>query len=139
MKIIVTVLALIICLNVPTAVFASGLGKLVTKETQEKLGLEFDLSAKSEEHSTLVRLTIPKAGKLKDVLEIRLSIPAEDQQHFLVRAPLEMREGDGALGISAQLSPKLAEKAAIDLVMQKGRREFFYHVRLADYIEKAAK
>ena len=136
MKLILTGLAFVIGWSLPSPVFCSGLGKLVTKETQEKLGLEFDLSAAADENSVLVLLKIPKEGKLKDVIEIRLSIPAEDQKHFLVRAPLEMREKDGAVGIYAQLSPELAEKAAIDLVMEHGRREFFYHVRLADYIEK---
>jgi hypothetical protein len=139
MKSVLTGLAFLICWSLPSTAYSSGLGKLVTKETQEKLGLEFDLSATAEEHAVLVLLKIPKTGALKDVLEIRLSIPAEDKRHFLVRAPLEMREKGGAVGVSAQLSPELAEKAAIDLVMEKGRREFFYHVRLSEYITKKSR
>jgi hypothetical protein len=137
MKSILSALAFAICLSSHSPAFSRGVGKLVTKQTQEKLGLEFDLSAAADENSALVILKIPKSGKLKDVLEVRLSISAEDQKHFLVRAPLEMREKDGAVAVSAQLSPELAEKAAIELVMTKGRNEFFYHVRLSDYIVRA--
>ena len=137
MKSMLTVAALVIFLAWDSPAVARGLGKLVTKETQEKLGLDFDLSATSDDDSALIILRIPKAGKLKDVQEVRLSISADNQKHFLVRAPLEMRDKDGAISVSAQLSPELANKAAIDLVMEQGRREFFYHVRLSDYITRA--
>jgi hypothetical protein len=116
-----------------------GLGKLVTKANQQELGLEFELSAIREPEAVIVSITIPAKDKLRDLRNVRLSIPAEDERHFLVRAPLEMRkEGDG-IRVGAQLAPELAAKTTLDLVVEEGRREFYYAVRVADYITDRGK
>ena len=125
---------LITLMAFPHASPASGLGKLVTKGTQKELDLEFDLSAIHEGEAVVVSMTIPKSGKLKDLRIVALSIHAENQKYYLVRAPLDMKHVDAGIRVSAQLAPELAVKAALDLVVQEGRREFYYAVRVKDYI-----
>jgi hypothetical protein len=118
----------------PGIAYSSGVGKLVTKATQKELGLEFELSATREPDAVIVRMTVPKNGKLKDLRQVRLSILAENQKDFLVLAPLDMRAENGGLRVSAQLAPEFAAKATLDLVVEEGRRESFYSVKVADYI-----
>jgi len=118
----------------PTASPARGLGKLVTKATQKELELEYELSAIREPEAVIVSMTITKDGKLKDLRQVRLSILAENQKNYLILAPLEMSQIEGRVRVSAQLDPELAGKATLELVVEEGRSEFYYAVRINDYI-----
>ncbi len=119
---------------------ARGLGKLVTKATQAKMELDYDLSAIQEPNAVVLDMKIPKRGKLSDVRRVRLSVMAEDGKHCLIRLPLERENAEGAIRVTGQITPELAANAHIELVMEEGRREFYYYVRLADYVtERAAK
>jgi hypothetical protein len=126
--------ALLVAAMLPGISLARGLGKVVTKATQKELGLDFELSATREPVAVLINMTIKRSGKLKDVRQVRLSIPAENQKDFLLLAPLAVREVGGELRVSAQLAPALAANASVDLVVEEGPREFFYQVKVVDYI-----
>ena len=120
----------------PKASSARGLGKLVTKATQKELELEYELSAIREPGAVIISMAIPKDGKLKELRQVRLSILAKNRKNYLILAPLEMRQVDDRIQVSAQLDPELAEKATLELVVQEGRTEFFYSVRISDYISE---
>jgi len=135
MRIFISLVALVAVLVVVSgASLARGLGKVVTKATQKELELNYELSAIRDPNAVIVSMTISKEGKLADLRHVRLSILAENQKDFLILAPLEMLEVDGKIRVSAQLDPGMAEKARLDLVVEEGRREYFYAVSLKDYI-----
>ncbi len=120
-------------------IVASSLGKVVTKANQKEIGLDYELSAIREPDAVIVSMTIPKRGKLEDLRIVRLSITAENGKNFLVRAPLQMSKKGEGVHVSAQIAPELAEKASLDLVVEEGRRESYYAVRMADYITERGK
>jgi hypothetical protein len=114
--------------------FGRGLGKLVTKANQKEIGLEYELSAIREPEAVIVSMTIPLRGQLQDLRIVRLGITAENGKNFLVRAPLQMSKKSDGVHVSAQIAPGLVENASLDLVLREGRREFYYAVRVADYV-----
>ena len=136
---IVPIVIATVFISFSSVCFGSGLGKLVTKANQQELGLVFDLSAIREPEAVLVSMTVPVKDKLRDLRMVRLSIPAEDERHFLVRAALEVKKGGDGIRVGAQLAPELAAKTTLDLVVEEGRREFYYAVRVADYITERGK
>ena len=115
--------------------YARGVGKLVTKETQKEMELEFDLKATRDPNAVIVVMEIRTTGKLERLHQVRLIVPAAGG-HFLVRVPMEMEQPrDGLTRVWAQIAPELAERASIELVTDvHPRGEYYFSVRLADYI-----
>lgn len=115
--------------------YARGVGKLVTKETQKEMELDFELTATREPNAVIVGMEIRTTGKLERLHQVRLIVPAADG-HFLVRVPMEMEQPrDGLTRVWAQIAPELAEKASIELVTDvHPRGEYYFSVRLAEYI-----
>ncbi len=115
---------------VPRA-FALSAGFTVTKATQVEQGLDFTLSAvRASETAVLVRMEIPREGKLKDLKSVKMRIGAEP----LVWADLQTTAGkDGALVVGFQLAPALADKCSIDL-MTTSLDGVYYSIELKGYI-----
>ncbi len=134
MNYLAILLFLAACLLDAPSASARGLGKLVTKATQKAVGVEFELSAVGSPDAVIISISIPKSGKLESLRKVRLSVPAQNGKDFLILAPLEMAEREGAVHAWAQIAPELAAKASLDLVVEEGRREFYYAVRVAEYI-----
>lgn len=115
----------------------------VTKETQAKLGLKFTLSAvRVSETAVLVRMEIPKEGKLKDLKRVTMTIGTGTigtAGSPLVSATLQTTPGKkNSWVVSFQLSPDLADKCSIDLVVLNPAaalpNESFYAVELKGYV-----
>jgi hypothetical protein len=92
----------------------------VTKETQAKLGVEFTLSAvRVSDTAVLVRMEIPKTGKLKELQRVTLDIGSDRPgvpASPLVSADLQTAPGKhGSLVVSFQLSPEMANQCSIRL------------------------
>ena len=130
---VASVLLAIIALQAPC--YARGVGKLVTKETQKEMELDFDLKATRHPNAVFVSMEIRTTGKLERLQQVRLIVPAADG-HFLLRVPMEMEQPrDGVTRVWAQIAPELAEKASIELVTHAhSRGEYYFSVRLASYI-----
>ena len=92
----------------------------VTKETQARLGVEFTLTAtRVSETAVIVQMEVPRKGKLRELKEVALDIgdyrPGSSGSP-LVSANLQTTPGkNGALVVSFQISPELAEKCSIRL------------------------
>jgi hypothetical protein len=126
-------LTLMFCICIQSA-FAMGEVISVTKQTQAKLGLEFTLVAERvDAEAVLVQIEIPKKGKVKDVRSVSLRIgPGRPE----VAATLQTRPGqNGSLVASFQVSPALAEKSSVDLVLPiRGRTYEVYAIELKGYV-----
>ena len=132
---VLMVLMLSVCIQ-PT--FAISEGVSVTKSTQVELGLDFTLSAERvSERAVLVRMEIPKKGKLQNLKKVRMTI---GQGTPLLSCNLETSPGEnGSLVVQFQLSPHLADKCSIDLVTAKvpatpRSYESYYAVELKGYV-----
>ncbi len=113
-------------------------GFTVTKETQVEQGLNFTLSAvRVSEAAVLVRMEIPKDGKLENLKRVTMTIGTGSP---LVSADLQTTSGkNGSLAVSFQLSPDLANKCSIVLVVPNVPAtaldyEHFYAVELKGYV-----
>lgn len=131
---------IILCLISLTA-SGIGVGDLITKDTQEKMGVNFTLTAVRESAgSVLVKLVAPKEAKLANLSKVRLTIQKEGDKHFLLWANLETTTDESGKIVSGfQISPELAEQSFIELVVETSKPgkpafERFYHVRVKDYI-----
>jgi len=109
----------------------------VTKKTQAKLGLVFTLAAERvDEQAVLVRMEIPRTGKLKALRSVGMRIgPGRP----IVYATLQPTPGrGGSWSMSFQVSPELADKCSIDLTTPHdpppGMSYLVYAVELKDYI-----
>lgn len=112
-------IVLILFAQIPPAFALSEL-IAVTKETQAELGVPFTLSAvRVSETAVLVRMEIPRTGKLKDLQRVTLDIgtyPPGVATSPLVSADLATTPGkNGSLVVSFQLSPEMADKCSIRL------------------------
>src|SRR5579872_6507095 len=73
-KLIWILIALMSFMRIPPA-FAMSELILVTKATQGKLGVDFTLSAvRVSDSAVLIRMEIPKKGKLKDLKRVTMDI-----------------------------------------------------------------
>ncbi len=128
-----TAIMLMLCTCIQSA-FALGIVVIVTKETQAKLGLDYKLVAERvDAEAVLVRMEIPRTGKLKDITGVRMRIgPGRP----IVAATLQTTTSkDGVWVVSFQLSPALAEKCSIDLVgPMKDRSYGVYSIELKGYV-----
>jgi hypothetical protein len=107
----------------------------VTKQTQAKLGLNFTLVAdRVDDEAVLVRMEIPREGKLKHLRSVSLRIgPGRP----LVAATLQTTPGkNGSWVVSFQLCPDLADKCSIDLIVPSDPLpyEVYYAVELKGYV-----
>ncbi len=116
-KLIWALIVLMMCASIPHAFAMSELIN-VTKETQAKLGVAFTLSAvRVSETAVLVRMEIPKQGKLKHLKRVTMDIgtylPGVGSSPQ-VSADLATTPGNnGSLMVSFQLSPEMADKCSI--------------------------
>ena len=112
---------LAVALSLTSALPASALIRSfrVTKATQAQQELNYTLTAVREEKAVIVNLRIPREGKLKNVLAVRLQVLNPDGKHFDVWSPLEMRQEDGATAVSFQIAPELAERCSISVVTER--------------------
>lgn len=118
--------------------FALSEGVVVTKKTQAESGLDFTLTAvRLSQDAVSVRMEIPVRGKLKNLKRVTMSI---GQGSPLVSANLQTTPGkEGSLIVSFQLSPDLADKCSIYLVVPSKNPtaftyESFYAVQLREYV-----
>jgi hypothetical protein len=116
-KLLWLLIVLMLLAQIPPALALSEL-IAVTKDTQAKLGVQFTLSAvRVSETVVLVRMQIPKTGKLKDLQRVSLDIgtyPPGALTSPLVSADLATTPGkNGSLIVSFQLSPEMADKCTI--------------------------
>jgi hypothetical protein len=114
---------------------AMGSVVLVTKENQGKLGLNFALVAdRVDSEAVLVRMEIPRDGKLKNVRSVSMRIgPGRP----IVAATLQTTAGkSGAWMVMFQVSPELAEKCSVDLVVPSSDPMSYlvYAVELKGYV-----
>lgn len=136
---IVVALALVAC---GIAASAEGFLVTVTKETQAKLGVQFDLSAvRASPRSVLVRMEIPRTGKLKELKTVTMDIG--DYRPGVASAPtvsaeLATKTGkNGAILVAFQLAPEMAEKCSIrlgPLSPAEPEAYLYYAVELKGYI-----
>lgn len=127
------VMLVMLCASLQHAV---AMGQLisVTKETQAKQGLIFTLEAvRVDDEAVLVRMEIPRQGKLKNVRSIGMRIGSGRP---LVYAPLQTTPGkNGSLVVTFQVSPTLADKCSVDLTIPHSARSYeVYAVELKGYI-----
>ena len=93
---------------------------VVTKATQIKMGVKFTLTAQRvSDTAIIVRMEIPKEGKLKELKRVTLDIgdykPGAPSSPW-VSVDLHTSPGkNGSLIVSFQLSPEMADKCSIDL------------------------
>ena len=115
---------------------ASAMGSLieVTKETQAKLGLNYTLVAdRVDDEAVLVRMEIPRTGKLKTLRSVSMRIGSGRP---LVAATLQTTPGkNGSWVVSFQVSPDLADKCSIDLIVPSdGLTYEVYAVEVKGYV-----
>jgi hypothetical protein len=110
-------------------------GLLITKATQGQHGLDFELSAVQEgPDAVVVRLSVPKTGRLADLTGVRLSVT--DGKRFLTLVPVATAEADGRVTAWCQLTPEVAGKASLDLYTVTDRvYAFHYAVQVGTYVE----
>ena len=127
-------IVLILCACIQQA-FAMGELVVVTKATQAKLGLNFTLVAERvDAEAVLVRIEVPRAGKLKTLRNIGMSI---GQGRPIVAATLQTTTGkDGSWIANFQVSPEMADKCSIDLLVPdvSGDEYLVYAVQLKGYV-----
>ncbi len=124
---------LMICACIQHA-FAMGAVISVTKQTQAKLGLNFKLVAERvDAEAVLVRMEIPRKGKLKGLRSVNLRIGSGRP---LVAATLQTTPGEnGSWIVSFQVAPDLADKSSVDLVgPYEGLSYVVYAVELKGYV-----
>ena len=131
----VWLVAALLLLARPPQAFAMGSVTTVTKETQSKLGLNYTLIAdRADAEAVLVRMEIPRKGKLKTLRSVSMRIGAGRPR---VAATLQTTPGkDGSWVVSFQLSPALAEDCSIDLIVpsQDPMSYEVYAVELKGYV-----
>ncbi len=118
-KFVWVLIALMLLARMPQAFALSEL-ITVTKTTQAKLGAKFTLSAvRVSDTAVLVRMEIPKEGKLRDLKRVTMDIGTYSpgvSSSPQVSADLETTPGkNGSLVVTFQLSPELVDKCSIRL------------------------
>lgn len=107
----------------------------VTRETQAQLGLNYTLVAeKVDEEAVLVSMEIPRKGKLKNLRSVSMRIgPGRP----IVAATLQTTPGkNGSWGVAFQVSPELADKCSVDLIVPSELRSYVvYAVELKGYVK----
>ncbi|MDB6124254.1 MAG: hypothetical protein JWQ71_3247 [Pedosphaera sp.] len=99
----------------PASTPALMVGHLVTKQTQFDNDMKFTLSAiKESNEAVLVRMIVPREGKLKDHQKVMLELN-EGKQILLQTAVETGSDVAGATVISFQISPALADKYYVNL------------------------
>ena len=130
------VMLLLLCACVKPAL---AMGELitVTKETQAQLGLNYTLVAERiDTQAVLVQMEIPRTGKLKNIRSVSMRI---GEGRPIVAAALQTTPGkNGSWIVSFQVSPDLAEKCSIDLIIPSAMRTYeVYAVELKGYMTRA--
>ena len=128
------IVLLLLCASTQQA-FALGELISVTKATQAKLGLNYTLVAdRVDTEAVLVSMEIPRKGKLKSLRSVSMRI---GNGRPIVAATLQTRPGkDGAWVVSFQVSPELAAKCSVDLIVPSdgGMEYLVYAVEIQGYI-----
>jgi len=134
-RIVCVTVALMLCVCLQRAI-AMGEGITVTKETQGRLGLNYALIAdRVDDKAVLVRMEIPRKGKLKDLRSVTMNI---GEGRPIVSATLQTTPGkNGSWVVSFQLSPELADKCSIELILPSSEplTYMFYAVELKGYVK----
>jgi len=133
-KLIWATTILMLCASVQQA-FAMGELIVVTKQTQARLGLKFTLVAERvDKEAVLVQMEVPREGKLKTLRSVSMRIgPGRP----IVAATLQTTPGkNGAWVVSFQVSPEMADKCSVDLVVPTGGgiEYVVYAVELKGYV-----
>ena len=132
-KFLWVMIALMLCAHIQPA-FAMGSVAVVKKETQAQMGLTYTLVAERvDAEAVLVSMEIPRQGKLKDLRSVSMRIgPGRP----LVSATLQTTIGkNGSWTVSFQVSPELADKCSVDLIVPHSTRTYtVYAVELKGYV-----
>lgn len=112
---------------------------LVTKDTQVKLGVEFNLTATQLGDSVAVRLVVPRSGKLKQMVGAGLMI--RDTRRISLSAPMAIFEQPEGVLVNFLISKDLARDAYLVITLGlapdsgpiDGRGPRSYSIRLREY------
>ena len=133
-KFVWVVVILMVCVCIRHA-FAMGEVMYVTKETQAKLGLKFTLVAdRVDDEAVLVSMEIPRKGKLKDLRSVSMRV---GEGRPMVNATLQTTPTkNGSWAVSFQLSPELADKGYVDLIVPSEPLTYLvYAVEIKGYVK----
>jgi hypothetical protein len=130
---ITTILMLCACIQ---QAFAMGELIVVTKQTQAKLGLKFTLVAERvDKEAVLVQMEVPREGKLKTLRSVSMRIGSGRP---IVAATLQTTPGkNGSWVVSFQVSPEMADKCSVDLIVPSeggGMEYLVYAVEIKGYV-----
>lgn len=127
---------LMLCACIQQA-FAMGELIVVTKQTQSKLGLKYTLVAERvNKEVVMVQVEIPREGKLKELRTVSMTI-GQGSGRPIVAATLQTTPGKkGSWVVSFQVSPEMADKCSVDLVVPTGggMEYVVYAVELKGYV-----
>ena len=117
---------------------ALGVFTVVTRETQEKEGLVYTLSAvRVSPDVVMVNLEIPNQGKLRDIKRIGLQIGGGNGSPELYASLNTTSDKKDTWAVSFQLSPALANKTDLWLgptLLSRPMLSHHYAVQLKGYI-----
>ena len=124
--------------GVHSALAVMGPRYIITPDTQLKQQLEFTLTTTPERDDTLiVRIDIPKQGKLKDLGGMQMEL--SDDRSTLLLSPLATTTHDGAVTASFQIARYLVNVCYINLfVVVDPRYSICYSVSLKSYMPDKA-
>jgi hypothetical protein len=135
-KLVLVTMVLMLCACIQQA-FAMGELIVVTKQTQAKLGLKFTLVAERvDKEAVLVQMEVPREGKLKTLRSVSMTI-GQGSGSPMLHAALHTTPGkNGSWSATFQLSPELADKCSVDLVVPNvgGVEYVVYAVQLKGYV-----
>ena len=119
-----------------TVARAERIEQRVTKETQEKLGLDFALLAERDRAGEVqVKLDNPHTGKLKHLLRVELWVMSEDPRKPVIVASLKpYHQGENMTRVFFRLQSGLAEKTYLSLIRESDEDPTGYQVALRGYI-----
>lgn len=113
-------LLLIAALAVAAASSSSSAAGFPITQSQEELGLKYEISAPLQNGTVILSITISDLGKLKPLQHVVLVIPtANKDSRFDIYMQMATKEENGKIKAWAQLSKEMAERATIELVPEK--------------------
>jgi hypothetical protein len=134
------VLPVLLVLATPLVALGSVRTIVVTKDNQQKEGVEFTLTTEKHPDPTLdtvfVKVVLSKQGKLERLDEVLLQI--KDGDALTLRVPLSLRQEKGSWVGTFHMAPAQARKCVLRLVCPSPVRTTVvsYDVQLGTYIGK---
>ena len=133
-------LPMLVLFAVPLLADGSVTTVVVTRDNQQKTGVEFTLTTEKHSDPTLdtvfVKLVVTKKGKLERLNEVLVQVKEGDA--LTLRVPLSLRQEKGSWVGTFHMSPGQARRCEIRLVCPSPVRTSVtsYDVQLGTYLKK---